>query len=717
VKDELKVKSMVRSLTRTKNTVLLLSLAAGLSTCVTTQPQETIVAGGTQGSNTVSIVPTNTINALPDLASTSSAEQQRLIEEINRDGDPLNFPGFREEIPVPIAPEGEDIVELNYEQADLRLVLEELADAIDISIVIDPSIDDRVSIRTSANRPLSRDDIWPLIRLLTRNAQITLEQIGDFYAAYRVVTELPVEIVTPETIGDTLGNTVMQVTPLTYVSTDSAIEVLSPMLEEGAIIKLTSRNVLAISGTYSQLIRVNQLLTLIDADPFANQGIQLYRLSNASADEVATELAEILTLIEGPIPSYQVKGIARINSILVTAPATRGFEEVARWIQILDADNQEQVEQLFYYQVKNLNALDLADTLSNVFEEDDEDDIPRLLDPGEASLSAVDADGNSAIQNMNTIDAQSSGSSTAVSANIKVRIVADEATNSLLIRSTARDYRQLLTTINQLDTVPLQVVVNAVIASIVLTEETRFGVDWSRVAENPVIDPISTTLVTEFVPQAGLGGLMFTKSFMDGAARVEATLEAIAANNEVTLLARPSLTIINNQEGEIQIGAEVPVDQGQTVTPSGALTSNIGYRPTGIELYITPQINRDGIVNLTIRQVLSSVDNSATGVNFNPVFNNQEISTTVVVRDGENVVLGGLIQTDTQIVNTGIPGLSKIPLLGKLFSYQENMQQRRELFIVLRPEIVDLNAGTGVQYTDILQRFELAVELFEQIGI
>ncbi len=717
MKDELKVKSMVRSLTRTKNTVLLLSLAAGLSTCVTTQPQETIVAGETQGRNTVSIVPTNTINALPNLASTSSAEQQRLIEEINRDGDPLNFPGFREEIPVPIAPEGEDIVELNYEQADLRLVLEELADAIDISIVIDPSIDDRVSIRTSANRPLSRDDIWPLIRLLTRNAQITLEQIGDFYAAYRVVTELPVEIVTPETIGDTLGNTVMQVTPLTYVSTDSAIEVLSPMLEEGAIIKLTSRNVLAISGTYSQLIRVNQLLTLIDADPFANQGIQLYRLSNASADEVATELAEILTLIEGPIPSYQVKGIARINSILVTAPATRGFEEVARWIQILDADNQEQVEQLFYYQVKNLNALDLADTLSNVFEEDDEDDIPRLLDPGEASLSAVDADGNSAIQNMNAIDAQSSGSSTVVSANIKVRIVADEATNSLLIRSTARDYRQLLTTINQLDTVPLQVVVNAVIASIVLTEETRFGVDWSRVAENPVIDPISTTLVTEFVPQAGLGGLMFTKSFMDGAARVEATLEAIAANNEVTLLARPSLTIINNQEGEIQIGAEVPVDQGQTVTASGALTSNIGYRPTGIELYITPQINRDGIVNLTIRQVLSSVDNSATGVNSNPVFNNQEISTTVVVRDGENVVLGGLIQTDTQIVTTGIPGLSKIPLLGKLFSYQENMQQRRELFIVLRPEIVDLNAGTGVQYTDILQRFELAVELFEQIGI
>jgi general secretion pathway protein D len=99
------------------------------------------------------------------------------------------------------------------------------------------------------------------------------------------------------------------------------------------------------------------------------------------------------------------------------------------------------------------------------------------------------------------------------------------------------------------------------------------------------------------------------------------------------------------------------------------------------------------------------------------VFNNQEINTTVVVRDGENVVLGGLIQADTENLNTGVPGLNRVPLLGRLFSYQQNSIQRRELFIVLRPEIVNLNSETSVQYRDILERFELVTQLIEEAGI
>ena len=211
---------------------------------------------------------------------------------------------------------------------------------------------------------------------------------------------------------------------------------------------------------------------------------------------------------------------------------------------------------------------------------------------------------------------------------------------------------------------------------------------------------------------------MFTRSFLDGAARVEATLEAIARNNEVRLLARPSLMVTNNQEGEIQIGAEVPIEAGQSIGAGGIATTNIQYRPTGIELYITPQINEDGVVTLTIRQVLSSVDNAASGVNNNPVFNNQEISTTVVVNNGENVVLGGLIQDEDENLNRGVPLLNQIPVIGGLFSFQQISTERRELFIVLRPEITNLNAESGgVQYSDILNRFELVSQLFEDVGI
>ena len=718
---------MSSSKPRLRRLVLAGFLCLGLSSCVALADREGIDAGSGQQpparqDSTAEVAVPETQPAIPVIAGTDTAEQQALIDEINRDGQPLLYPGFREEAPEPVVVEGEDVVELNYEQADLRLVLEELADALDITIVIDPGISNQISIRTSADRPLQREDIWPLIRMLTRDAGILLEQVGNVYNARVLPSNLAPEITTPETLGDGTAARVMQVTPLTYVSSEAVIQAIQPLLEpEGQISQLGNRDLLIITGSEFQLARVNQLLMLIDADPFANLGIRLHQLSNANAAEVATELNEILQLIEGPNPAYQVKGIERINALLITAPASRGFEEVSRWVQILDADSQEQVEQLFMYRVKNLVALELAETLSTVFEEQDQPLLPPTdaadeeapLFPGvggEDSQTEAEAPAEQAAV------PPGAAPGAAVSADLTVKIVADAATNSLLIRSTARDYRQLLTTISQLDVVPLQVMVNAVIAQITLTDDTKFGVDWSRVAASEEMNPISTSTTTDFVPST-LGGLMFTKGFLDGSARVEATLNAIAVNNDVRLLARPSLTVSNNQEGEIQIGAEVPVEAGQALGPGGVSTTNIQYRPTGIELYITPQINDDGVVNMIIRQVLSSVDAGGGGVGGNPVFNNQEISTTVVVRNGENVVLGGLIQDDNELLNTGVPFLNRVPGLGNLFSYQQNNQERRELFIVLRPEIINLNQEGGVQYSDILDRFELASELFEDLNV
>ena len=651
------------------------------------------------------------------IPTTDFVEQQNLIEEINRDGLSFSYPGFSEQVPAPVDVQGPDVVELNYEQADLRLVLEQLAESLDISILIDPSIDKRISIRTSPDRPLQRDDIWPLIRLLTRDAGIFLERVGDVYNARMINSSLPADIIGPDSSAETVNSQVMQITPLTYVSTETAVEALGPLLApEGSVSQLGSRDLLMITASDFLLQRANELLMLIDADPFSNQGIHLYQLSNANAPEVAEELVEILELIEGASPAYQVRGIERINAILVTAPASRGFEEISRWVEILDADSQEQVEQLFMYKVKNLDALELAETLSTVFEEEDDPLTPPNIGRSD-TLNIVDTLAAEASQTATAETGQvpltTGGTSAngAVSANLTVKIVADEATNSLLIRSTARDYRQLLTTISQLDVVPLQVMVNAVIAQITLTDDTRFGVDWSRVAGN-TLNPISSNTTTDFAPN--LNGLMFTRGFIDGSARVDATLEAIAQNNEVRLLARPSLTVGNNQEGEIQIGAEVPVEAGESISAGGLSTTNIQYRDTGIGLLITPQINEDGVVNLIINQTLRSVDNSASGINNNPVFNNQEITTTVVVKDGDNIVLGGLIQTDTEALNTGVPLLNRVPGLGNLFSYQQDNQERRELFIVLRPEVINLNDQAGPQYSDILDRFDLASELFEE---
>jgi len=277
-----------------------------------------------------------------------------------------------------------------------------------------------------------------LMQLLTRDAGVVLERAGNLYNARRSQSNLPAEITTPEILGQSVAAKLMQVTPLTYISAEAATEALAPLLEpDGNVRKLTNNGTLAITGSEYQLERINQLLQLIDADPFTNQGIRLYQLANASAAEVAIELSEILTLIEGPTPAYQVKDIERINALLVTAPATRGFEEITRWVRILDADSQEQVEQLFHYQVKNLSAVELADTLSQVFEIDDDERVVASVRNEQTeppSLTTNEVDPQTA-----AFTSTANSASVPVSANLVVKIVADESTTSLLIRSTARD--------------------------------------------------------------------------------------------------------------------------------------------------------------------------------------------------------------------------------------------------------------------------------------
>jgi general secretion pathway protein D len=228
-------------------------------------------------------------------------------------------------------------------------------------MVIDPSIDDRVSLRSSADSPLSYEDLWPLMRMLASNAGVTIEQAGNVYRFMKENSQIPAEIVMPGWLNDSTSSEVLQVTPLTYISVESAATILGPILQpEGNIFRLGQSNVVGISGTPGQLQRVNAFLDIIDDDPFQNQGIHLYELLNSQASDVAIELTNILNLVEGEQSSYQVLGLERINAVLVIAPANRGFSEVTRWVSILDAESQEQVEQLFFYRVKNLSAMTLA---------------------------------------------------------------------------------------------------------------------------------------------------------------------------------------------------------------------------------------------------------------------------------------------------------------------------------------------------------------------
>ncbi len=312
----------------------------------------------------------------------------------------------------------------------------------------------------------------------------------------------------------------------------------------------------------------------------------------------------------------------------------------------------------------------------------------------------------------------------ATSANITVTIVADEETNSLLIRATPREYRQLLATLSNMDRVTPQVLIHAVIGQVTLTDSTRFGIDWTRVSGSLSSGParLSSNFLPDNIfddagnPVAG-SGLVLTRTFMDGSAVIDATLNAIAEDNDVTLLARPTILATNNKEGTIHVGQSVPVNNGSTVGVGGTQNFNISYQNVGIDLKITPQISDDGFINMEIEQALSSVEEGAAGVAGNPTFTDQKITTSVVVSDQSTITLGGLIQEEDVDQQSGVPGLMRIPGVGRLFSYTDLQRNRRELFVILRPQIIRGNEGDDSVQRAYRESFTNVSALLREAGL
>ena len=247
--------------------LLATAIAALLLSSCATLDSGSSASNNTRGSNAPSqAMPTGSAqqSAIEVLEGTDDSERQALIAEINRDGQAFQIQGVGDTGPQAVNASGEDVVELNYEQADLRLVLEELAQALDITMIIDPTISRQISMRTAANRPLQRDDIWPLIRLLTRDAGVLVEQVGNAYNVRAVDISLAPEITTPDQLDSTNGARVIQITPLTYVSSEAVLQAIEPMLQpDGGVNRLGNRNLLVLTGSEYQLSRVNQLLDLL----------------------------------------------------------------------------------------------------------------------------------------------------------------------------------------------------------------------------------------------------------------------------------------------------------------------------------------------------------------------------------------------------------------------------------------------------------------------
>lgn len=282
-----------------------------------------------------------------------------------------------------------------------------------------------------------------------------------------------------------------------------------------------------------------------------------------------------------------------------------------------------------------------------------------------------------------------------------LRIVADPATNSLIVYGTVQEYQNVKNILKELDAIPRQVLIEALILQIDLRDTEDFGVDYElfRKSRQTIFgntfgsSAAITTLGTLFPASpafAGVAGL----SAIAGDDRVSAMIRAAATNSRIKIISSPSVIASDNKPARIQVGSEEPVPTGtlQAATGSTAALSTsttIQYRNTGRILTIIPQVNSRGLVNLQIKaEVSARGDDVKVGQDSFPAFNTQDAETTAVVQDGETLVIGGLIGERKSKGRSGIPYLMDIPVIGRFFGTTSDSTDRTELIMLITPRVI-----------------------------
>ncbi len=270
-----------------------------------------------------------------------------------------------------------------------------------------------------------------------------------------------------------------------------------------------------------------------------------------------------------------------------------------------------------------------------------------------------------------------------------VRIVADDKNNALVIYARPRDYRMIEAIIRQLDIVPLQVLIEATIAEVTLNDSLQYGLQYYFKSGASKFE--FSNLNTGTLTAADISGVFPGFNYALTASNQAVVLNLLRSVSNVNVISAPQLLVLDHRTASLEVGQQVPIvtqTAQSLITTDAPAVNSIEYRNTGVLLQVTPRVNSTGLVSLDIDQEVSDVANTTSSTLNSPTINDRHITTSVVVRDGETIALGGLITENHSNVRNGIPILSDIPLIGPLFRNTSRSTGRTELFVLLSPTVV-----------------------------
>ena len=650
-------------------------------------------------------------------------------------------------------------VRLNFEGADIREVIHTIAATLGIHYIIDPRVQGQVTIRTASDIP--RDELLPMFHQILRSSGVSANLVGDIYHIVPVA-EGKTKAVVPQNRAAyqqlrAEDRFVIEVVKVEHVLAEEMAKILQPFISPGGdVLAYPRANLVVISDLASNVRRLRHMVGVFDTDTFRDLHARVYRIEHANAEDLGEELSSVLEPYGVIATDIAVKHgvfvvpLDRLNAVVVIAFNTEIFTQVEKWIQILDVPPEKGGGRTVHvYAVENAKAADLAGILGDLYGGNGgggrggsrRRDRSGNRDAG--SLGSLGGDGDGRSGSESGLGSSRSGDSGGRGGGFgsggrgsrgrggggtqsvllapqedekpvfkeDVRIVADEITNSLIILATPRDYAMIRDVLRRLDIVPRQVLIEAIIAEIKLTDDLAFGLEYAL--SQGGIGSLLGTGTTGGVSAGetpGTGSLSIGNSALLGTAKRAVNIgsqgifgfltnrdeflvliNALATENRVNILSTPHVIAADNREANILIGEEVPIltsTSTSSLTDSARTVNSIQYRETGKILTILPQINSTGLVNLEIRQEVSAVGSEEFGRTNSPSFISREAETTVVVEDGESVVLGGIIDDQIERSRRGVPYLMDIPVLGRLFRVDSEKVTRTELIILITPHVI-----------------------------
>jgi general secretion pathway protein D len=611
---------------------------------------------------------------------------------------------------------------LNFEGESLQSVIHTiLGEVLQETFVIGPGVSGQVTFSTS--KPVSRDQLMPILELLLRwngAAMVLTEGRYNILPVSEAIRGNLVPVLDEKS--QAMGYEV-HVVPLQYIGALEMAKILEPYVRDGAMVRVDpGRSMIFLAGTQEELRNYQQTVDIFDVDWLAGMSVGIYPLETVDVESITAELTTIFGMdAESPLAGmFRFVPLERLASVMVITPEKAYLEKARKWIETLDRGAAGSGVQLYVYRVKNLEAQVLAGYLSQLFggqtNTPPQNNNRGTLAPGlqQAQSSSIsDFNSNRQAANQRGIDNNNSGSSIVTTEEGDIRITSVSETNSLLIQASQAQYSSIQAAIERIDQEPLQVLIESQILDVELTEDLEFGVNWyltNNAGASPPLGETGGSLADGFDSVAFGGTTNFFANITGplGSGFIQATISALDSVTDVRSLGAPSLLVRNNATATITVGTQVPV-QSSSISTGGInnVISSAQYVSTGVTLTVTPRINPGGLVYMDVTQEVSrpgarDPDISASG---NPPINNKSVTSQVAVQSGQTIFLGGLISEQSSKGRTGLPYISRIPGIGRLFGSTKTNTIRSETIVMITPTVIESITDLKTVSDDIRSEF------------